>query len=322
MHDPGALLATLAQSSAAIVAIVGGFLVSRLVALSSEREGLRRQLVSVRDELKHVVADYSAAHDYRFANSRDDFIGWVLDDVVAQGADLDNDRVLGEHGVPRGSSVEEMAPVLDDLRVQVAKIDEKVRNAIQGDDDSRLRLSDLIERGLSITEQERDIYEHVVDHVAETELPDPPRYLGIGMTNLLRDSYIRDPTSRAAELRRLDESVRDEQNLLARKSMLEVTVERLERELVAIGRPHGVWSAIWILATYALLGIFVPVMVLAFGGEHLSRAWGGVLIGLFVAGLSAVLGFMLWYARTLDHSVEADDDHGVSLNDRPRSSSR
>jgi hypothetical protein len=45
MIDEGSLLATLAQSSAAVVAIVGGFLVSRLVQLSSEREGLRRQLV-------------------------------------------------------------------------------------------------------------------------------------------------------------------------------------------------------------------------------------------------------------------------------------
>jgi hypothetical protein len=42
MSNPAAFPSTLAESAAAIVAIVGGFLVSRLVALSSEREGLRR----------------------------------------------------------------------------------------------------------------------------------------------------------------------------------------------------------------------------------------------------------------------------------------
>jgi hypothetical protein len=45
MIDEGSLLGTLAQSAASVVATVGGFLVSRLVQLSSEREGLRRQLV-------------------------------------------------------------------------------------------------------------------------------------------------------------------------------------------------------------------------------------------------------------------------------------
>lgn len=41
--DPNWLLSTEAQSAAALVAIIGGFLVSRLVSLSSEREGLRRR---------------------------------------------------------------------------------------------------------------------------------------------------------------------------------------------------------------------------------------------------------------------------------------
>lgn len=58
--DPGWLLSSLAQSTAAVVAIVGGFLVSRLVQLSSEREGLRRQLQHTLDELAHVNKAYAA----------------------------------------------------------------------------------------------------------------------------------------------------------------------------------------------------------------------------------------------------------------------
>lgn len=95
MIDEGSLLATLAQSSAAVVAIVGGFLVSRLVQLSSEREGLRRQLDRAHDELKHVAASYEAAHGYRLANSRQDFYGWVIDDLIkADPATIDRDAVL------------------------------------------------------------------------------------------------------------------------------------------------------------------------------------------------------------------------------------
>ena len=42
--DPNWLLATMAQSAAALVAIIGGFLVSRVITLSTERRGLDRRL--------------------------------------------------------------------------------------------------------------------------------------------------------------------------------------------------------------------------------------------------------------------------------------
>jgi hypothetical protein len=44
--DPNWLLSTTAQSAAALVAIVGGFLVSRVVGLQSTRDGLLRQCPS------------------------------------------------------------------------------------------------------------------------------------------------------------------------------------------------------------------------------------------------------------------------------------
>lgn len=108
--DEGSLLGTLAQSSAAVVAIVSGFLVSRLVQLSSEREGQRRQLVRAQDELKHATAAYGEAHEYRMANSRKDFYDWVIDDLIkADSSSLDRDALLVDH-IPRGSSADEMAP--------------------------------------------------------------------------------------------------------------------------------------------------------------------------------------------------------------------
>ena len=43
MINPNWLLSTMAQSAAALVAIVGGFLVNRVVTLSSERQGLEQR---------------------------------------------------------------------------------------------------------------------------------------------------------------------------------------------------------------------------------------------------------------------------------------
>ena len=130
MNDPSALLGTLAQSSAAIVAIVGGFLVSRLVALSSEREGVRRQLLATRDRLEHVTGDFQAAHSYRLSNSVDRFAEWVLEDLAKADDQTDYEAILYDN-IPRGSSHEEMRPALDDLKLRSVPNYSKSRMSIE-----------------------------------------------------------------------------------------------------------------------------------------------------------------------------------------------
>jgi hypothetical protein len=58
VSDPNWLLSTTAQSGAALVAIVGGFLVSRLVTLRSDRITRTRELHFVDEELAAVDARY------------------------------------------------------------------------------------------------------------------------------------------------------------------------------------------------------------------------------------------------------------------------
>ena len=228
MIDEGSLLATLAQSSAAVVAIVGGFLVSRLVQLSSEREGLRRQLVRAQDELKHVAASYDEAYEYRLANSRRDFYGWVIDDLIkANPATLDRDALLDDN-IPRGSSAGEIAPYLDDLIDEVAQVKAAVEKYVRRDDVDTLHIDDLRERGLQVPQAQEDTYFHVVDWVTE-QLPRPKSHpLTFDPPRMAFGSLI-NPTARSAELRRLDESIRDEQDLRSRRTMLEAEVTRVKR---------------------------------------------------------------------------------------------
>jgi hypothetical protein len=305
MIDEGALLSTLAQSAAAVVAIVGGFLVSRLVQLSSEREGLRRQLVRAQDELKHVAASYGEAHEYRLANSRRDFHGWVIDDVIKTDPDtLDRDALL-DGNIPRGSSAEEMAPYLDDLIDEVAQVKAAVGKHLHRDDVDTLRIDDLRERGLQVPPAQENTYSRVVDWVAE-QLPRPRSY-GLMVTSpRIRFGDLINPTARSAELRRLDESIRDEQGLHNRRAMLEAEVTRVKREIDLIGRPIGVTSAIVILAIYSMLGIVAPVVVLGFGPNTLAAWLEWLLVGLFILGLSAVLAYIFWYAKTLNDPLAPD----------------
>jgi hypothetical protein len=304
MIDEGSLLGTLAQSAAAVVAIVGGFLVSRLVQLSSEREGLRRQLVRAQDELKHVAALYDEAHEYRLANSRRDFYGWVIDDLIrADPATLDRGALLDDN-IPRGSSAEEIAPYLDDLIDEVAQVKAAVEKYVRRADVDTLHIDDLRERGLQVPPAQENIYSHVVDWVTE-QLPRPRGY-GLIAPPRMAFSNLINQTASSAALRRLDESIHDEQNLRSHRTMLEAEVTRVKREIDLIGRPAGVTSAIVILAIYSVLGIVAPVVVMGLGWDPLAAWLEWLLVGLFVLGLSAVLAYIFWYAKTLNDPVSSN----------------
>jgi hypothetical protein len=303
MSDPGSLLATLAQSSAAVVAIVGGFLVSRLVQLSSEREGLRRRLADAQDELRHVTTSYDEAHERRLDNSKYAFYQGVLDDLLQRDlATLDRGPYLAAH-VPLGSSEEEMAPYLDFLIGLVTEDKAHVRKYVRSSDNDSLDLDVLRGRGLVVPGDREAVYQRMVDLIADQRPPSGP-FRSTVPPSVLRGSGITGISTQAAELRRLDESIRDEQDQRARKAMLEAEVARVTEEIGRIGRPVGVTSAIAILAVYSVLGIVAPVVVMGLGWPSLAAWLEWLLVGLFTAGLFAVLAYIFWYAKTLNDPIQ------------------
>ena len=69
MTEPSWLLSTMAQSAAAIVAIVGGLLVSRVVALASEGEGLERRARELEQQALEQAKRLEGARERRQAIS-------------------------------------------------------------------------------------------------------------------------------------------------------------------------------------------------------------------------------------------------------------
>ncbi|WP_262849472.1 hypothetical protein [Mumia quercus] len=269
---------------------------------------MRRQLARSGDELAHVEAAYREAHDYRLANSMDDFRDWVLDDIVAAASDVERAVLLADN-IPRGSSEDEMAPYLDELIEKVRGADHLARQFIRPEDDTYLSMADLEERGLTVTRGDREIFDKVVDRIAECELPERQTGNPFGRSGpTIRPSALVSGSGHSTAMRRLDESIKEEQDLEARWTLISAEVRRLTNELEFIGRPSGVSAAVFILAAYSLAGIVVPVVALVVQPEDLAMCWVWILFGAFVVGLFAVLGYILWYARTLDDPVPTNED--------------
>lgn len=301
--DSSALLATLSQSAAAMVAIIGGFLVSRLVVISSEREGLKRQLKAARERLKVHRADYEPAHEYRLNNSIATMEGWLREKLIDERVDSKDLPIEDLVDVPRGSNLEEMLPYARALRDRVDLAYERVVAKLTLSDNRSLELDNLVARGLNVDDQE--LYEEVFASVRD-ELPAAQRRgLGYYPDYSINLGRITPGWSHEIDARRLDDSIREESNLRALVVAAENDVERLEHDLQSFARPVGVAPAVWILAGFSLLGIVLPLSAMAWGPNVLAGwAVAGLMI-CFVVGLVAVIGYMVWYARL---ASKADHD--------------
>jgi hypothetical protein len=159
-NDPSTLLSTLTQASAVMVAIIGGFLVSRLVSLSSELEGIRRQRHAAKEGLQLLDADYAQAHELRLEASQKKFCDLVLDQLIEHPeVDL---AALIEENVPRGSSVLEITPYAEELKDRVDAASRAIQQSLNDNDSSEVTLEDLVARGLKLPEQSEDIVENVL----------------------------------------------------------------------------------------------------------------------------------------------------------------
>lgn len=309
MHDPNALLTTLSQSSAAIVAIIGGFLVSKLVAMSSEKEGLERQLKSAEQRLEHIKPAYEAAHEYRLNNSRNVFFGWVIDDLVEAGTDAVDYETLASKQIPRGSSLEEILPYTIEIHKRVKKAYEKISPMLAGSySDSDLDLDDLKKRGLKIDEADESIYDDVF-YKLKSQLPEKPPVMitGIQLPKMPNFSAgislgaITPAGSQEIGARRLDDSIREEQNLKEQLVTVQGQIDRFTLDIAKLGNPVGVLPAVWTLALVSLFGIVLPIIVMSFNPTELTTPLEVVLIGAFILGLISVLGYILWYLEKINH---------------------
>lgn len=301
MENSYALLATFAQSAAAIVAIIGGFLVSRLVAISSERENIKRQLKEAKINSKLLAKEWKSVHEYRLENSISTFEGWLQEALLDEWAELKDltpeELALGR--IPRGSSIEEMTPYAAALHDKVATAFSNIGDQLQDGDNKALSLEKLKKRGLKINKEDEDLYESVFDSVVGM-LPDAYTELASGIRTQdlvanLRVANIKPAWQHETEMRRLDESIQDELSLRSQLDATEQAVKRLRHDLLVFAQPVGVRAAIGILAVFSVLGIVAPLAVMTFVPTPIN---GYVIKGLFVSfvlGLTAVLGYIAWY---------------------------
>ncbi|MER6936708.1 hypothetical protein ABTX24_18675 [Nocardioides sp. NPDC127514] len=314
--DVNALMTALAQASAALIAIVGGLLVSRYVTLHAEQQGAQRRLddidrrltaskedriQAIRDLDVHLVDDLledERAYEEILRHSTEATVQDVLDALDHDGSKLNQD-VLGER----------LTALQHEIRRASTSMFGLVPQATQHDSWSKFRRKHEIEVG------HKGAWEWVYDRICaeKTEAAHEeavraalPAHGRQSRQRILRQisaaAQVQIPQYRFPST--YDRTRKE--RLLARRNEADAEVRALshERELVqetydATKQPEGFNLALQVLSLLAVLGMGLPVAVMAIPLTGLPT-WSRALVVLGVAlGVGMLLRYLFVYAAYL-----------------------
>lgn len=295
--DPNWLLSTTAQSAAALVAIIGGFLVSRLVAISTTRQGLKQRL----QENSAVRAATQAALDETTAAIKDTarrtFRAEAAGTVARERGTVPADSAIKLRHV-KGAQPADLEAWSDELAMEVRSCFQTIEAALRPYEPTVDR-SKLAQRQVDLAVFDPIVVDSVIltieanKQARATGAPAVvPNRAASGHTRPAPDDVSVEQDHRIAHLAELS----------ARLQALSSEGEVIVRHLVQVGSPRGVYPGIAVLAYFALVGIVLPLALMASRPVVGTLTIRRLVLIAFVTGLLAVVGYICWLVRDTQES--------------------
>jgi hypothetical protein len=302
MPDPSAFLSTIAATSAAMVAIIGGLLVARFVSIASEQEGAQRLLEEAKGRLATARRREGEARGRLRSRYINDFFEYKVIRAIGD----------GEGSVPALRKVGGYTPLTDPEIAEVVKtIADEFEVAhralrplvtVDTEDDVHPEWGDFKHSHDSLPETKWDeVWDITYEGIVRP--PQPAYYsraLGFGTSSPMPSFSV----SRAPEYVALDIQRRDAlRNDVAREEQhvedVEEELARLQRARDAIVRPKGLGWGLVVLSFFTLVGVIIPIWLMSRAPERLTAHFGEAVFWLFLLGLLALLGYMTTLALRL-----------------------
>ena len=270
MADPNWLLSTTAGSSAALVAIVGGLLVSRVVAQRSSRESLRRRSEELAAQIGALTTQLGEVGEELLRRDAVDFIHEAADDLVASKGRIGLERLMRRHD-PRDRDAGELRPFVEEASGAVAEAFER--------DDPGV----MLETG---TDRYARLYARLCDALgAEPDEDEGGRPQEAPFTLKQEEAYrqlLRDQQSLGGDLR-----TRGQEQA------------QVDAALAGLADPRGFWPGLAVLLWFSVAGCLVPLVLMALGPERMGAAGGLGVVALFASGLAALTVYLAVEVRRL-----------------------
>jgi hypothetical protein len=286
-NDPNWLLSTTAMSAAALVAIVGGFLISRVVALVTESHGLDRRILELTRRLDLKRYQLGEVTTERQAVCEDWFDDAHLKEYIATRGEDESlvDRSLRDW-LPRGSTSKEMQPYAESLRERVSRAFSAIEAAYNGPKFPPADVDELRNDGVRFEAIDEKIFVRVAAAIAESRRPRSmlPE-LNVASLGITRSEL---------PIARQDARIDQERSLAAEVAALDAEKAIGLEARRGLTRPRELWMAVAVLAYFALIGTVFPLILMAFDPVPHSQSVRVAVVAGFASGLVALIGFVAW----------------------------
>lgn len=307
--DPNWLLSTVVQSAAAFIAIVAGFIISRLLALSAEKSGLLSRIRDMELQLKLKVQNLSSLQEKLLRWNALDFLDdpKVMMKIIESEGQISLDDIMNQ---VTGSNLskEGLQPYWNKT-IEVTKeafllIREHFSEAPDKVEDLDIFFKKL---NPTLSPYDMDIYYSVYGHLwyKKDKIQNPFRSV-VDTFSIAALPAVTDVSS-AAKIQSYAVLRRDIEMLTGDQITLQTQLDDLRFQLKHLGKPKGVALGLYLLAYFCIAGVVIPVFLLPFPAEQFTPFYKWVIFLLFLSGLLFFFIYLFWLFRQLTDTSDPDN---------------
>lgn len=282
MKNLNDLVMTIIAATAGLVAIIGGFLVSRVIAIASEQNGIKRRIREVKNDLIAKREMKENAEKYLLDDDLNDFVSDENIKLILLGRTLEQVIEENEYDL---LTKEEIAPIYN----QVKEIATEIAEFHNSTDEYFDKFNEFKKVFKNFKYPDcMNLYEKVFEVMDKMVQPEPAYSFGSikfkPIVPIINSKY----KDTVKELDRLIDDIR----------VLELQLEEQKKILNDYGKPKWVWSGLFVLVYACGVGIVYPSTLLPYPEKEYDDVitkW--FLLGLFFSQLLTLiiyLGFAIY----------------------------
>lgn len=296
--DPNWLLSTTAQATAALVAIIGGFLISRLISIVSEKSEQIQSLAELRN--RDRVKDAQLVKFQKTVSARTQ--KWFLDEnlhLILQDKGNTNYTKMVDEFKKSGSDRQDIAQYANSLKVVVTRAFKELNEIYQYPNELPGSSAEMQADGIRIeSAHDEEIFEKVAAHISTERLgtlnnPDEKLHMVASAVQppvIDLDESDRDSSDFVHE--RHDAAIKERDRLNEELGVIHGEIELIESHLPAMAQTKRLVQGFLILSYFSLIGIVYPLYLMTRNPVVASASERTRVLYGFISGLVALLIFI------------------------------
>lgn len=274
------LLTTIAASSASFVAILGGFIASKLISISGEREAVLTRISEVEQQRSYKQSELARLQKEENEDAAVDFISSNISSLI-QHKDIEsvyrNDL---QYEVP----VETLRPYWNRARVLVGELVNAVKSMGNGFELNENHLPRAFAEKYSNDDFAYTVSKKVMKYLIKQNRKKDPYGINIDWEDMVAANPIQSTMDRS----RLE-------TLQSEIAWLGLQRRQLLDEKERLSRPKGMKAGLIIFALFSVCCIIIPLALtpLAFASIKVYRTVKALILLVFSAGLVSIFGYLI-----------------------------